>query len=212
MSDQESQRGLLWRFQRTTGGQPARGAADVDPATAIYRLFANTHNPFVQRAIAPRPERADRSEGELADLSRMLSSQRLYHVGPSNENKPFRRRQLAHPKPPPVRAPRYLEPDRLSGRPGRLPLLVDEFFQDVLARLRADPESFYTVVNDLTALFRANHIRIKIYEAYHGLQDWDDLMATLTEIAHYPSLETFDLFCSALLAYYDLVYPPQPVR
>ena len=199
-------------FRRASAGQPPRGGAEVDPATAIYRLFANTSNPFLRRAIAPKPERAGRSDGEVADLARMLSSQRLYHVGPSNQGTPFRRRQLTHPKPPPAREPRYLEPERLSGHPARLPMLVDDFFQDVLGRLRANPDSFFGVVNDLTALFRANNIRITIYEAYHAFQDWNDFMETLAEIAHYPSLETFDLFCSALLAYYDLVYPPQPGR
>ena len=74
--------------------------------------------------------------------------------------------------------------------------------------MQADPNDFFTVIDELTRLFRNNNIRIKIYEAYRELQDWDDLMDTLTEIAHYPSLETFDLFCSALLAYHDLVNPP----
>lgn len=79
-----------------------------------------------------------------------------------------------------------------------------------LSRLRADPQSFGTVVQELTALFQEHGITLRIYEAYHALEDWDDLMETLEEIARYPSVETFDLFCSALLAYHDLVYGPDP--
>jgi hypothetical protein len=195
-------------FRRSPSVQ---GSAETDPANAIYRLFKNTRNPFVQRAIAPQPEKADRTERELTDLSRMLAAQQLYHVGPANQATPFRRRQLKHPEPPPSHEQRYLEPARLAGHLGRLPFQIDEFFQAVLARLQADPNDFFTVIDDLTRLFRNNNIRIKIYEAYRELQDWDDLMDTLAEIAHYPSLETFDLFCSALLAYYDLVNPP-PAR
>jgi hypothetical protein len=185
-----------------------QGSAETDPANAIYRLFKNTRNPFVQRAIAPRPEKADRTDRELTDLSRMLAAQQLYHVGPANQAAPFRRRQLKHPEPPPSREPRYLEPAHLAGHLGLLPFQIDDFFQGVLARLQADPNNFFAVVDELTRLFRGNNIRIKIYEAYRELQDWEDLMDTLTEIAHYPSLETFDLFCSALLAYHDLVNPP----
>ncbi len=205
MATQDHAQGLLWMFRRSPSVQ---GTAEADPANAIYRLFKNTRNPFVQRAIAPRPEKADRSERELADLSRMLSAERLYHVGPANQAVPFQRRQLKHPEPPPSRDPRYLEPAHMVGHAARLPFQIDDFFQAVLARLRADPNEFFTVIDELTELFRTNNIRIKVYEAYHELQDWNDLLDTLAEIAHYPSLETFDLFCSALLAYHDLVHPP----
>jgi hypothetical protein len=205
MATQDHTQGLLWMFRRSATGQ---GTAEVDPANAIYRLFKNTRNPFVQRAIAPQPEKAIRSEGELADLTRMLAAQKVYQVGPGNQTTPFRRRQLKHPEPPPSPEPRYLEPSKLVGNQGRLPFLIDEFFQGVLTRLEADPNAFFTVIDELTALLRTNNVRIKIYEAYRELQDWDDLLDTLAEIAHYPSLETFDLFCSALLAYHDLVNPP----
>jgi hypothetical protein len=33
-------------------------------------------------------------------------------------------------------------------------------------------------------------------------------LETLDEIARFPSVETFDLFCSALFVYHDLVYGP----
>lgn len=205
MATDDRSQGLLWMFRRSAAGQ---GTPEVDPANAIYRLFKNTQNPFVQRAIAPQPVKTDRSEEELADLSRMLATQHTYGVGPANQAAPFKRRQLHHPAPPPTREQRYLDPAKLPANQGRLPFLIDDFFQGVLARLTADPNAFYTVIADLTELLRANNVRIKVYEAYQELQDWDDLLDTLTEIAHYPSLETFDLFCSALLAYYDLVNPP----
>jgi hypothetical protein len=197
--------GLLWMFRRSGAG---RGSAEADPDNAIYRLFKNTRNPFVQRAIAPGPVKAKRTSQELAGLAGMLESQRIYRVGPQGEAAPFRRRALKHPPPEPSREPRYLEPARLTGDLGRLPFLVDGFFQGVLARLREDPNSFFTVIQELTALLRANNVRIRLYEAYREFQDWDDLMDTLAEISRYPSLETFDLFCSALLVYHDLVHPP----
>jgi hypothetical protein len=205
MAADDRSQGLLWMFRRPVQG---RGTAEIDPANAIYRLFKNTQNPFVQRAIAPQPEKADRTEGEVSDLARMLASQHIYGVGPANREAPYRRRQLKHPEPPPTTEPRYLDPAQLSGNQAKLPFLIDDFFQGVLSRLEADPNAFFTVIADLTELLRANNVRIKIYEAYLELQDWDDLMGTLTEIARYPSLETFDLFCSALLAYHDLVNPP----
>lgn len=192
-------------FRRSTAGQ---GTAEVDPANAIYRLFKNTRNPFVQRAIAPQPQRTNRSEREMSDLASMLDARHTYKVGAANTSTPFRRRQLKHPEPPPTPEPRYLEPSQLVGNQGQLPFLIDDFFQGVLSRLEADPNAFFTVIQELTDLLRAHNVRIKIYEAYQELQDWDDLLDTLTEIAHYPSLETFDLFCSALLAYHDLVNPP----
>lgn len=197
--------GLLWMFRRSGAGL---GSAEADPDNAIYRLFKNTRNPFVQRAIAPRPVKTERTPQELASLAGMLRTQRIYRVGPGGDTTPFRRRDLKHPPPGPAREPRYMEPARLTGDLRRLPFWIDDFFQSVLARLREDPSSFFAVIQELTELLRANNVRIRVYEAYRELQDWDDLMDTLTEIARYPSLETFDLFCSALLAYYDLVNPP----
>jgi hypothetical protein len=180
----------------------------------LYSLFKNSRNPFRKRAIAPGPRPlegpaatgASRSTGELTRLVKFFADAKRYQVAPGNRAEPFQRRQLKHPPPVPARDPRYLEPRRLRGDPQQLPFLVDEFFDSTLARLRAEPRSFDTVIQELTALFREHGITLRVYEAYHALEDWDDLMETLEEIARYPSVETFDLFCSALLAYHDLVH------
>lgn len=209
MADQEPSRGLLWMFRRKTPD----GDAALDPSRSLYTLFKNSRNPFLQRAVAParRPagsagQPVARSAGELSRLVKFLAHPKQYRVAPLNQAEPFQRRQLKHPPTASGRDPRYLDAGRLPGDPQRLPFLVDGFFDSTLARLRGDPQEFEAVVRELTALFREHGITLRVYEAYHALQDWNDLMDTLEEIARYPSVETFDLFCSALLAYHDLVH------
>jgi hypothetical protein len=210
MADQDSSRGLLWMFRRTAPD----GDAALDPSGSLYTLFKNSRNPFLQRAIVPGPRPlggpdtpgGGRSTGELSRLVKFFAGSKSYQVAPGNRAEPFQRRQLRHPPPVPGHDPRYLDPTRLQGDPQQLPFLVDEFFSSTRARLRAEPRSFDTVIQELTALFREHSITLRVYEAYHALEDWDDLMETLEEIARYPSVETFDLFCSALLAYHDLVH------
>lgn len=69
--------------------------------------------------------------------------------------------------------------------------------------------NFEAVVNELLGMLRENNVNIRLYEAYYSFRDWEQLMETLEEIGQYPAPETFDLFCSALLTYYELVYPPE---
>jgi hypothetical protein len=208
MSAQDDKRGVLWMFERRPrDGAERPGNGLADPDADLYRMFKNTRNPFLQRAIVPTAPRTERSERELSTLAGMLATGQPYHVGPANRAQPFQRRQLKHAPPPPAADTRYQEPGRLTANLGRLPLLVDEFFQNVLTRLAEDPDEFFAIVQELIARFRENEIRIRIYDAYHTLQDWDDLLDTLKEIARYPSQQTFDLFCSALFAYHDLVKP-----
>jgi hypothetical protein len=210
MADQDpSSRGLLWMFRRAPADGEA-GSASLDPSGSLYTLFKNTRNPFLKRAIAPGPQATGRSAGELALLVRFLGDGQPYVAAPLNRADPYRRRQLRHAAPPPVRNPRFQEPAGLPGEAQRLPLLVDDFFRSVLDRLRADPQSFDDAVQDLAARLQEHGITLRIYAAYQSLEDWDDLIETLGEIARFPSVETFDLFCGALLAYHDLVYGPGP--
>ena len=143
-------------------------------------------------------------------LVRFLGEGQPYVAAPVNRADPYSRRQLRHGAPPPARNPQYQEPARLAGDAQGLPTFVDDFFRFVLDRLRADPQFFDRVVRDLAARLQEHGIALRIYSAYQSFEDWNDLMATLDEISRYPSVETFDLFCSALLAYHDLVYGPGP--
>ena len=209
MAEQDFPRGLLWMFRRGAADGDM-GGAGLDPSGSLYTLFRNTQNPFLRRAVTPSPRPSGRSSGELSRLVQFFGDQKRYQAGPANRGEPYRRRALKHPAPAPTHAPSYAEPARLLGDTQHLPLLVDEFFRATLDRLRADPQDFAAVVQELVELFRQHGITLRIYEAYHALQDWNDLMDTLAEIAQYPSVETFDLFCSALLAYHDLAYGPDP--
>jgi hypothetical protein len=209
MADQDVPRGLLWMFRRPASDADP-GSATLDPSGSLYTLFKNSQNPFFRRAIVPDPEAKGRSSGELAKLVQFLGDRTGYQAGPVNRADPYRRRQLQHEPPPPTHNPQFQEPIRLSGEVQRLPPLVDTFFQSILTRLRENPQAFDDVVQELVALLQQHGITLRIYAAYQALQDWDDLMATLDEIAKFPSAETFDLFCSALLAYHDLVYGADP--
>jgi len=193
-------------FRHAAEPQPREVA--FDPSDAIYHLYRQTRNPFLERAIAPSARKLERSPGDLQRLFRFFHRHRRYAVAPGNTEPPFDRRGLEHPTPPPRAEARYVGPEQLPGDPRRLPWMVEVFFGAVLQRLRERPAAFKTVVEELLEQFRQDGIRIKIYEAYQTLRDWDDLMRTLEEIARYPAPETFDLFCSALFAYYDLAYPP----
>jgi hypothetical protein len=175
----------------------------------LYTLFKNTRNPFLRRAVAPGPAAGDRSAHELARLVQFLGDRQSYAAAPVNRADPYRRRQLQHPAPAPTLNPRFQEPGKLPADPQRITPLVADFFQSFLSRLRADPQAFDGVVQDLAALLQEHGITLRIHAAYQSLEDWEDLMATLEEIAKFPSAETFDLFCSALLAYHDLVYGPE---
>ena len=188
--------------QRPTGSREV----DFTPDDAMYQLYRNTRNPYVIRAIAPAMKKLERSGQDLGRLFRVMSGQQGYQVAPVNTLEPYQRRDLPHPKIPAATEPRYLKAENLSGDFSRLPWLIAAFFKTVLSRLAQDPPEFEAVVEDLMVLLRENKVQIKLYDAYQALEDWDDLMDTLREIANYPAPETFDLFCSALLTYYRLVY------
>ena len=211
MTDRDTSReaaDLLWMFKQSRGPQPREVA--FDPSDAIYHLFRQTRNPYLERTLAPAPKKLERTPQDLQRLFRFFTDHARYAVGPDNDAVPYRRRGLEHPPPPPKRADgAYTVPERLPGDVRRLPWMVDLFFRAVLRRLRDRPASFREVVEELLVEFREEGIRVKIYEAYQTFRDWDDLMATLEEIARYPAPETFDLFCSALFAYYELAFPSQ---
>lgn len=199
---------LLWMFRHETP-EVEPGKIDVDPIDAIYHLRKNTRNPYLQRTIAPQKPQQGKSGEELDKLARMFSGRAGYEVTPSNRESPHLRRDLSHPPPPQAARREYLEPEKLTGDSYKLPWLIHDFFESTLERLNDNPVEFDAVVEELAALFQENNIRIRLYEAYYSFQDWNHLIDTLKEISQYPSPETFDLFCSALLTYYELVYPPE---
>ena len=208
MSDQEETKNLLWMF-RNQAPEPLRAEVDFDPVDAIYQLQRNTQNPYLKRTIAPTPKKLGRSPKDLSKLVAALSTGGAYDIPPANRSTPFAKRELHHPPPPPSASPFYTGVEKLPGDGQKLPWLINEFFSSILSRLQENPRAFDSVVGDLLALFRDKKVQIKLYDAYSAFEDWNDLMKTLEEISQYPSPDTFDLFCSALFTYYDLVYPPE---
>jgi hypothetical protein len=204
--NEASAHSLLWMFRQAAGPQSSEIA--FDPSDAIYHLYRQTRNPYLERALAPAARKLERTPADLQRLFRFFERQQRYAVTPENAREPFERRGLSHPAPPPASDPSFVVPERLPGDPRRLPWMVDVFFRAVLHRLREHPSQFKDVVEELLVEFRDDGVRIKLYEAYQTFRDWDDLVRTLEEIARYPAPETFDLFCSALFAYYELAYPP----
>lgn len=208
MAEKDPPEKALWMF-RGKAAAPETGTVDFDPVDAIYHLRKNTRNPYLKRAIAPAAAKTERSPADLTRLLGVMTGPAEYRAGPANRHEPFSRRSLHHPAPPPAAKKGYQEPEKLAGDIFKLPWLINEFFQSVLLRLRRDPWNFEAVVNELLAMFRENNVNIRLYEAYYSFRDWEQLMETLEEIGQYPAPETFDLFCSALLTYYELVYPPE---
>ena len=204
--DKDKGRELPWVFRKGAPAVASQGA-DWDPANALYRLFGNTRNPFLQRALAPAPPKLERTAAELQRLFRLLREEQLYRVSPPNTGGPYRRRGLDHVQPAAPVSPKFQDPAALPGDPVRLPAMIEEFFRSVLKRLHENPDLFFDVIDELTELFRRNGIRVRVAEAFRALEDWDDLLDTLKEVARFPAPETFDLFCSALLAYHELVQP-----
>ncbi|MDH4121102.1 MAG: hypothetical protein OEV94_05295 [Deltaproteobacteria bacterium] len=224
--NEQDNRNLPWLFVLEREFQQAYGA-DYDPYAAVYKLYRNTRNPHLRRALAPVPSPGapppEAHQGESPQISpaepdrqlkllRLLVGGNQYGVGPVNVAAPYRRRSLSHPLPPPsakggLPHTPWQRPEGLAANLRRLPALVNQFFASVLGRLRENPASFKQEVEDLARHLHQNGIRVKVYEAYGYLSSWDHLMATLEEIARYPAAETFDLFCGALFTYYELVYP-----
>jgi hypothetical protein len=200
-------RDLLWMFRQVQAPQPSEIA--FDPSDAIYHLYRQTRNPYLERAIAPPARKLERSPADLQRLFRFLDDAEAYTLAVDNVEPPYTRRGLPHPQPPKPVDAAYVGPERLPGDVRRLPWMVDVFFRAVLRRLRARPAEFKRLVEDLLQEFAADGIRLKIYDAYTTFRDWDDLLQTLDEIARYPAPDTFDLFCSALFAYYELAFPDE---
>ena len=194
----------MFRHKRET---PSPREINFSPDDPIYQLYRQTRNPFLERAIAPPAKKLERSGKELKNLIRFFQDRKGYHVSPVNTASPHSRRYLQHPPPPDTHSPKYVQPETLKGDLVNLPWMIDIFFKAVIERLRSNPGEFKAAVEELMEQFQQDHIRIKIYEAYRSFQDWEDLMDTLDEITRYPSPETFDLFCSALFAYYELAFP-----
>ena len=204
MSEEDKDKELPWLYRlepvSATAGEPG-----IDPGDAVYRLYKNTRNPFLRRALAPSPEKMEPTATELQSLFRLLVEQRRYRIGPSNDEEPFQRRSLVYPPPPPTAHPEFQELRKLPAHPDKLPLLVLQFFDSVLSRLREHPEEFFDTVDQVSALAKKYGVAFRHYESYHTFVDWDDLMRTLEEISRYPAQETFDLFCCALFSYRELV-------
>ena len=210
MSNQDKKTGgLLWMFRIDAKGARLE-EVEFDPSDPIYHLHKHTRNPFLERTIAPTATKLKRSPDDLRNLFRFVEGYDGYRVAPSNDEPPFKRRTLKHPPPPPAPHPAYLTTDQLSADIIRLPWMVEVFFDAVMSRLRSQPNQFRKMVEELMEQLQEEKINIKIYDSYRTFTDWKDFMRTLEEIVHYPSPETFDLFCSALLAYYDLAFPPSP--
>ena len=194
-------------FTHSSDGAAPREVA-FGPNDAIYQLYRQTKNPYLERAIAPATKKLERSSEDLHRLFRLIQAHHQYEISPVNTRLPHLKRDLSHPAPPKSIHPQYLAPERMSGDIMRLPWMIEVFFESVLSRLEKNPGHFKDVVEELMQQFQQDRVRIKIYDAYRTFADWDDLMRTLREITKYPAPETFDLFCSALFAYYDLAFPP----
>ncbi|MCZ6556257.1 MAG: hypothetical protein O7A69_00595 [SAR324 cluster bacterium] len=208
MAENKELEKLLWMFRQHS---PDTRPVDVrlDPVDAIYHLRKNTRNPYLQRAIAPETRKREKSAPDAKGGVRKPAGLAAYEVAPRNQDTPFLRRSLNHPQPPATARREFQEPGKLNGDSDKLPWMIHEFYQSILTRLRENPKNFDAVVEELLDLFHENSIKIKLYEAYYTFQNWDQMMDTLEEVSQYPSPETFDLFCSALLTYYELVYPPE---
>ena len=208
MNDEEKDKGkeLPWVFRMAPPAAEAQRAG-LDPSGAVYRLFTNTRNPYLKRVLARPAEKLERSPADVQSLFRWLEDERRYRVGPPNAEVPYQRRKLKHAAPPPSLSPKFQEPRALPGGSLRLPAMIGEYFRTTLERLRADPDAFYHVIDEMGALFLRNRVRVRVPEAFRAMEDWDHLMDTLDEISRYPAPETFDLFCGALLAYHELVEP-----
>lgn len=208
MSTEEKNHGLLWMLTHSTSGAAPREVA-FGPNDAIYHLYRQTRNPFLERAIAPATKKLERSAEDLHKLFRLIRAHHQYDLSPVNTRLPYHKRDLSHPPPPKTLRPQYLAPEKMSGDILRLPWMIEVFFNSVLSRLEENPGQFKAAVEELMQQFQQDGVRIKIYDAYRTFADWNDLMRTLREIAKYPAPETFDLFCSALITYYDLAFPPE---
>ena len=101
MSEEDKDKELPWLY-RLEPVSAAVGKPDIEPGDAVYRLFKNTRNPFLRRALAPSPQKLEPTATELQSLFRLLVEQRRYRLGPSNDEEPFQRRSLEHPPPPPT--------------------------------------------------------------------------------------------------------------
>ena len=110
----DKERELPWVFREEA---PAAKAfrAKYDPIPAVYRLFQNTRNPYLKRALATPAAKLELSPSDVQRLFRLLVGQRSYQVGPENTGDPLRRRSLKHPPPPPATAPQFQE-SRSSSR------------------------------------------------------------------------------------------------
>jgi len=208
MNDEEKDKGkeLPWVF-RMAPPPVDQLRAGLDPASAVYRLFANTRNPFLKRALAPAAAALERTPQDVQALFRWLEDERRYRVAPPNSTAPYRRRGVDATKPSPPPAPKFQEPSVLPGGPLRLPAMIGEYFRSVLERIKANPDTFFDIIEEMVPLLHRNKVKIRVPDAFRALEDWDHLMETLEEIARYPAPETFDLFCGALLAYHELVEP-----
>lgn len=210
MSEQEKNTaGLLWMFSIDAKGARLE-EVEFDPSDPIYHLHKHTRNPFLVRTIAPAATKLKRSPEDLRNLFRFVEGYEGYRLAPVNNEPPYKRRTLEHPPPPPVTRPEYVTTERLSADLIRLPWMVEVFFDAVMSRLRSRPREFKKMVEELMEQLREERIHIKVYDSYRSFTDWKDFIRTLEEIVQYPSPETFDLFCSALLAYYDLAFPRSP--
>ena len=196
----------LWMF-RIDAKSPSPREVSLEPRDEIYKLYRQTENPFLRRAISPGAKKLKRTPEDLQRLLEFFQMGKFYHIRPAHVGDPMRRRSLEHPAPIASPGAGYVGPRDLQANPKSLPWMVHLFFEAVTERLRYNPASFKQVVDELLAQFQADGIRIKLYEAYRTFRGWDDLLHTLEEIQRYPAPETFDLFCSALFSYYRLLYP-----
>ena len=159
-----------------------------------YQPYHNVRDPYLDRRL-PSASQEQRAL-PVGENGSPYARQGVKH--------PFWRRSVAGSSPPShPHATHFLDPTQLQGDAEHLSLRIHQFFGGVLDELRRDAGSFPRVVSELLALLSAHHIKVRRIEAYSRLRSWDALLATLEELARYPSMETFSLFCGAILAYHE---------
>ena len=186
-----------------------------------YDVFRNSKNPFMVGILAAETDKIRLDPIKAQSLFQQLEKESPYSFEyPLNisahrkrkfspETKPFlddaesEAESVVSDSKLKMASSEYLPREKLKENKRRLNVYIQGFFSYVLKRFSEDPDELAKIINEIVPLFVENQIRVRFYQAFSQIRSNDDLNTTLEKISKDVELENFELFCSALFAFYS---------
>ena len=192
-----------------------------DFGAETYDVYSNPKNPFMVGILAAETDKIQLDPIKAQSLFQQLEKKSPYSLEYPLNISAHRKRKLScvtqtfsadadsetetagSERKLEIASSEYLPREKLKENKRKLDVYIQGFFFNVLKRLSEDPSELAQIINEIVPLFVEHQIRVRFYQAFSQIRSNDDLNTTLEKISKDVELENFELFCSALFAFYS---------